>query len=83
MVSLDILSLIRVAQNQNGLRYSDYQRYRHYCTRKLRKLRCGTKFKFGRGKFDNKTITSEDCERDHRYLLMLLFNAERAWSYAM
>lgn len=83
MVSLDILSLVKTAQNQNGLRYSDYQRYRIYCTHKLRKLRVGAKFKFGRNRFENKAITSEDCGRDFRFLLMLLFNSERSWAYAM
>ena len=34
---ISLLSLIMVAQNQNGLRHKDYQRYQSYCSRKLRK----------------------------------------------
>jgi len=33
--SLDMLVLIKSAQNQNGLRHNDYARYHKYCSRKL------------------------------------------------
>ena len=30
-VDVDILIMIKSAQNQNGLRHNDYGRYHHYC----------------------------------------------------
>ena len=33
--SLDLLTLIKSAQNQNGLRHNDYGRYHQYCERKM------------------------------------------------
>lgn len=38
-IDLPLHSTIRTLQLQNGLRHSDYQRYRHYTTRRLRRLR--------------------------------------------
>ena len=35
--SIPLLPMITAAQNQNGLRHKDYQRYQSYCSRKLRK----------------------------------------------
>jgi len=34
---IPLLPLITAAQNQNGLRHKEYQRYQGYCSRKLRK----------------------------------------------
>jgi hypothetical protein len=34
---IPLLSLVMAAENQNGLRHKDYQRYQNYCSRKLRK----------------------------------------------
>ncbi|CAG2059476.1 unnamed protein product [Timema podura] len=34
-----ILKIIKDAQQQHGLRHSDYQRYRGYCSRRIRRLR--------------------------------------------
>jgi signal recognition particle subunit SRP68 len=82
MVKVEIIATIKSAQSQNGLKHSDYQRYRRYCSKKLRHLRKSLKFFFGHGKFEKKEITTELCD-DNRYILLLLFNAERSWSYAM
>lgn len=35
--AIPLLNLVMEAQNQNGLRHKDYQRYQNYCSRKLRK----------------------------------------------
>lgn len=36
---LNVLSLVKSSQNQNGLRHNDYARYHHYCIRKVHRLR--------------------------------------------
>ena len=80
--SLEILKVIKTSQAQNGLRHSDYQRYRQYCARRLHRLRRSVNFKHGKKRFVKKTITAE-VVTDTRFLMMHLVNAERAWSYAM
>uniref|UniRef100_A0A2K6S8W1 Signal recognition particle subunit SRP68 n=1 Tax=Saimiri boliviensis boliviensis TaxID=39432 RepID=A0A2K6S8W1_SAIBB len=57
--------------------------YRGYCSRRQRRLRKTLNFKMGnRHKFTGKKVT-EDLLTDNRYLLLVLMDAERAWSYAM
>ncbi|KAG9350410.1 hypothetical protein JZ751_026770 [Albula glossodonta] len=54
-----------------------------YCSRRLRRLRKTLGFKMGnRHKFTGKKVTVEMLS-DNRYLLLVLMEAERAWSYAM
>lgn len=82
-LGLEILQIIKDSQQQHGLRHGDYQRYRGYCSRRLRRLRKTLGFKMGnRHKFTGKKIT-EEMLSDNRYLLLVLMEAERAWSYAM
>ncbi|XP_017293257.1 signal recognition particle subunit SRP68 [Kryptolebias marmoratus] len=82
-LSLEILQIIKESQQQHGLRHGDYQRYRGYCSRRLRRLRKTLGFKMGnRHKFVGKKVTVEMLS-DSRYLLLVLMEAERAWSYAM
>eukprot|EP00357_Protocruzia_adherens_P032037 CAMPEP_0115007186 /NCGR_PEP_ID=MMETSP0216-20121206/21006_1 /TAXON_ID=223996 /ORGANISM="Protocruzia adherens, Strain Boccale" /LENGTH=602 /DNA_ID=CAMNT_0002374033 /DNA_START=30 /DNA_END=1838 /DNA_ORIENTATION=- len=81
-ITLNILSTIQTAQNQNGLRHGDYMRYRRYCSRKMHRLRKTTKLTCGRGKFQKKAMTLADVQ-DVRHLMILLFEAERCWSYAL
>ncbi|XP_068606682.1 signal recognition particle subunit SRP68 [Brachionichthys hirsutus] len=82
-LGLEILQIIKESQQQHGLRHGDYQRYRGYCSRRLRRLRKTLGFKMGnRHKFVGKKITVEILS-DSRYLLLVLMEAERAWSYAM
>ena len=82
MVKVEIIATVKASQSQNGLKHSDYLRYRRYCTKKLRHLRKSLKFLCGHGKFEKKVISPELCE-DSRFIMILLFNAERSWSYAM
>ncbi|MBN3299088.1 SRP68 protein, partial [Amia calva] len=78
-----VLQIIKESQQQHGLRHGDYQRYRGYCSRRLRRLRKTLGFKMGnRHKFTGKKVTVEMVS-DSRYLLLVLMEAERAWSYAM
>uniref|UniRef100_A0A3B3RXY2 Signal recognition particle subunit SRP68 n=2 Tax=Paramormyrops kingsleyae TaxID=1676925 RepID=A0A3B3RXY2_9TELE len=82
-LGLEILQIIKDSQQQHGLRHGDYQRYRGYCSRRLRRLRKTLGFKMGnRHKFTGKKVT-EDMLTDNRYLLLVLMEAERAWSYSM
>uniref|UniRef100_I3KPF8 Signal recognition particle subunit SRP68 n=1 Tax=Oreochromis niloticus TaxID=8128 RepID=I3KPF8_ORENI len=82
-LGLEILQIIKESQQQHGLRHGDYQRYRGYCSRRLRRLRKTLGFKMGnRHKFVGKKVTVEMLS-DNRYLLLVLMEAERAWSYAM
>ncbi|XP_068177425.1 signal recognition particle subunit SRP68 [Antennarius striatus] len=82
-LGLEILQIIKESQQQHGLRHGDYHRYKNYCTRRLRRLRKALGFKLGnRHKFIGKKITVETVT-DSRYLLMVVMEAERAWSYAM
>uniref|UniRef100_A0A803VIN0 Signal recognition particle subunit SRP68 n=2 Tax=Ficedula albicollis TaxID=59894 RepID=A0A803VIN0_FICAL len=77
------LSIVKESQQQHGLRHGDFQRYRGYCSRRLRRLRKTLNFKMGnRHKFTGKKVT-EEILSDNRYLLLILMDAERAWSYAM
>lgn len=82
--SLAILETIKQAQLSNGLRHGDYQRYRQYCSRRLRRIRQQLNFKFGKGKtFVPRDITSTTPALSEHHFALLLMNAERAWSYAM
>ncbi|KAJ4767010.1 Signal recognition particle subunit SRP68 [Rhynchospora pubera] len=79
---INVLQLLKSAQMQHGLRHSDYARYRKYCTARLRRLYKSLKFLHGRGKFTRRSIT-EATVTDVRYLHIVLYMAERAWSHAM
>ncbi|ETV94876.1 hypothetical protein H310_11532 [Aphanomyces invadans] len=82
-LSLPILETIKFSQQQNGLRFGDYTRYRQHCARRLRRLRKGLKFVHGKGKqFVPKEVTP-DIASEVRHLMLPLYHSERAWSYAM
>ncbi|KAK1929138.1 Signal recognition particle subunit SRP68 [Phytophthora citrophthora] len=83
VLSVPILETVKAAQLQNGLRHRDFQRYRQYCTRRLRRIRKSVKFTHGKGKqFINKKVDAETAT-ENRLLYLPLYNAERAWGYAM
>ncbi|KAG8652718.1 signal recognition particle subunit SRP68 isoform X2 [Manihot esculenta] len=67
---------------QHGLRHGDYARYRRYCTARLRRLYKSLKFTHGRGKYTRRAIT-ESIVTEVRFLHLVLYSAERAWSHAM
>ncbi|KAF8930021.1 hypothetical protein EDD21DRAFT_368526 [Dissophora ornata] len=80
---LDILSLTNEARNAYGLRRQEYGRYRHHCTQRLHRIRKTLGFTHGKDKsFIARPITAETVN-DEKYLHLLLFQAERAWGYAM
>ena len=78
-----VLKIIKEAQQQHGLRHGDYQRYRGYCSRRLRRLRKVLKVPQGdRRHFKRRDITAAMISED-KFLQVPLMMAERAWSYAM
>ncbi|CAN0188771.1 unnamed protein product [Discosporangium mesarthrocarpum] len=82
---LKLHEVIKECQNQNGLRHGDYQRYRQYCTRRLKRVRSSkdVRFMFGKGKnFVGKELTAE-LTVTPRHLEIPLMMAERAWAFAM
>ncbi|KAG0246837.1 hypothetical protein B0O80DRAFT_499200 [Mortierella sp. GBAus27b] len=80
---LDILSLTNEARNAYGLRRQEYGRYRHHCTQRLHRIRKTLGFTHGKDKsFTGRPITAETVTNE-KYLHVLLFQAERAWGYAM
>jgi len=88
-ISLNIVSLVHNIRMQNGIRHSLYQRYRHYCSRRLLKIRkkLGVKqvnvHQKGASRRFVRNDISVDQVKDDRYLMIPIFEAERAWAYAM
>jgi len=81
--SLEVLNIIKEAQQTHGLRHGDHQRYRQYCSRRIRRIRKSLGFLQGnKHKVVPKKIT-EAMLTDIKYLYLLLMDAERSWSYAM
>lgn len=79
---INVLQLLKSSQMQHGLRFGDYARYRRYCTARLRRLYKSLKFTHGRGKYTKRAITASTVT-EVRYLHVVLYTAERAWSHAM
>ncbi|XP_055804120.1 uncharacterized protein LOC129873123 [Solanum dulcamara] len=80
--SVNVLQLLKSAQMQHGLRFGDYARYRRYCTARLRRLYKSLKFTHGRVKYTKRQI-SVTTVTEVRFLHLVLYTAERAWSHAM
>ncbi|XP_048760019.1 signal recognition particle subunit SRP68-like [Ostrea edulis] len=81
--TVEVLQLVKEARQQHGLRHGDFQRYRSYCSRRIRRIRKSLHFPQGnKHKVQPKKITIEKLT-DVRYLHLPLFCAERAWFYAM
>ncbi|XP_012283650.1 signal recognition particle subunit SRP68 [Orussus abietinus] len=81
--SLEILKIIKAAQQQHGLRHGDYQRYRGYCSRRLRRLRKVLKVPQGDRRHFKRRDVMPVMVKDDKFLQIPLTLAERAWSYAM
>jgi len=83
-----ILLLIKAAQNQNGLRHSDYGRYHRYCARRMLRIRKSlghTQFKKVNRKlvYVPKPITADLAGQNVKFLHILVFKCEADWAYAM
>lgn len=87
IITIEVLRLIRDAQQQHGLRHGDYQRYRGYCTRRIGRLRKALKLPQGdKRHYKKRDVGVELIEAknaDERFLHIPLMLSERAWSYAM
>jgi signal recognition particle subunit SRP68 len=79
--------MIRELQQQHGLRHGDYQRYRLYCTRRVKRLRKTLNLPQGdRRHFKKREVNVQHLEgksTNEKYIHIPLILAERAWSYAM
>jgi signal recognition particle subunit SRP68 len=82
-IDVDILIMVKSAQNQNGLRHNDYGRYHHYCIRKLHRMRKSLKFTHGRKQFVKRQVTAEEAARNHKFIHLLVFKCEANWAFAM
>lgn len=82
-ISLKVLSLIKEAQQKHGLRHADYQRYRGYCSRRLRRIRKAVGLVQGEKKKFNKKDVSEEILKEDKHLHIPLVTSERAWAYYM
>lgn len=85
--SLEILHMIKDSQQQHGLRHGDFQRYRGYCTRRIRRIRKALKFPQGdKRHFKKRDVTLANLigkHADEKFIHIPLISAERAWAYAM
>jgi hypothetical protein len=85
-----VLQAIKNAQQKHGLRHQNYQRYRTYCSDKIKRVRTCLKFthhhkctpKYKNPKFQLRPVT-EDVIDNARFFEILIFEVERAWAYAM
>ncbi|KAG5682074.1 hypothetical protein PVAND_011456 [Polypedilum vanderplanki] len=85
--TLEVLRMIRDMQQQHGLRHGDYQRYRGYCTRRVKRLRKNLNLPQGdRKHFKKKEVNINHLESknsNEKYIHIPLILAERCWAYAM
>jgi len=79
--SLKIWSNTKGQQAVNGLRHNDHLRYRQYCTRRLRRLRCAVRWKNPKGR--GKQVPFPSDFQDKRFIEFPLCCSERAWSYGV
>ncbi|KAI8081834.1 uncharacterized protein B0P05DRAFT_508635 [Gilbertella persicaria] len=80
---VDVLNLINDARMTYGLRHQDYQRYREYCTNRVRRLRQILKLTQSNNKTNNARKALPEKFDDARYLHLYIYETERAWAYAM
>ncbi|WKY10537.1 hypothetical protein Q1695_002700 [Nippostrongylus brasiliensis] len=87
--TVHILQMIKDAQQQHGLRHTDYHRYRSYCSSKLDRVRHALKFtnthkcvRRHKAKFVKKSLTEAEFV-DERFIQLGVFEAERRWAAAM
>lgn len=82
-ISVKVLSMIKEQQQKHGLRHADYQRYRGYCSRRLRRIRKAVGLVQGEKRKFNKKEVNEELLKEDKHLHIPLVTAERAWAYYM
>ncbi|KAI9468086.1 MAG: hypothetical protein EXX96DRAFT_591867 [Benjaminiella poitrasii] len=80
---MDVLSIINESRMTYGLRHQDYQRYREYCTNRVRRLRQILKLNQSNNKKTNVRKPFPEIIDNVHYLHLFVFDIERAWAYAM
>ena len=80
---MDLLVIVKSAQNQNGLRQNDYQRYCRYCARRIYRIRSSLKFTNHRKDFKKMPVTVERAAENPLYLHILVYKTEAYWAQAM
>ena len=91
-----MLCIIKQSQLQHGLKHGDYQRYRQYCAKRLRRIRKALGFvqsvgSKNRTTYQPKPVTpqiafeekNQSSKNAIKYLYIPLICAERSWAYAM
>ncbi|KAI8635959.1 hypothetical protein BD408DRAFT_426909 [Parasitella parasitica] len=82
-MSVDVLGLINESRMTYGLRHQDYQRYREYCTNRIRRLRQILKLTQSNNKTSNVRKPFPQEFNDARFLHLGVYESERAWAFAM
>lgn len=84
---ISVLRIIKELQQQHGLRHGDFQRYRGYCTRRVKRLRKALNLPQGDKRHFKKrevNITHlEGKKSSEKFVQIPLMLAERTWAYAM
>lgn len=83
LYTLKVCPVVREAQLAHGLRHSDYQLYRQYCSRRIRRLRKNLDFIQGDRKNFRKKLVTPEVLKDERFLYIPLMTVERYWAYSM
>ncbi|KAK4306411.1 hypothetical protein Pmani_021767 [Petrolisthes manimaculis] len=83
LYTVKVLHEVREAQLSHGLRHGDYQLYRQYCSRRLRRLRKKLDLIQGDKKNFRKKVVTVDHLKDDKFLYIPLMTVERYWAYAM
>ncbi|KAH9176998.1 hypothetical protein EDB89DRAFT_2204473 [Lactarius sanguifluus] len=81
-LSFRALELVNEQRSRYGLRYHDHERYRKHCSNRTHRLRSTLKITHGRGREFKKPQAVPRDKIEDGHLQLLLFQAERAWSYA-
>lgn len=80
------MRIIKELQQQHGLRHGDFQRYRGYCTRKLKRLRKALNLPQGGKHFKKRDVSVHHLEKkesNEKFIQIPLIQAERAWAFGM
>lgn len=78
--------MIKELQQQHGLRHGDYQRYRGYCTRRIKRLRKTLNLPQGGKHFKKREVSIQHLEgknANEKFIHIPLMMAERSWAYGM
>jgi signal recognition particle subunit SRP68 len=74
-----VLPFLVAYQRQHGLRHTDFQRYRRFCTRRIHRIRTALDFTHGKRNYKPAKVTLDGLT-DERHLHILLFEIERVRS---